>query len=396
MAGCRVPADTAESGVDVGLLTAVAYATFAVYGAMVTATGPTLPGLAREFHLSLGQAGTMYAAGGVGFVLVVFLAGYASDALGKQRVMVAGLVAAAVGGLGIGLAPTFEVVLGAAFVQNLGYGLLESSVGALVADVHAARRTAALNVLHSFFGGGALVGPLFAGAMIVSVGWRWAYLGLAIGFLAMVPLVARRRFPRLPRGEAIHWREVGDLLRSPLVQVAGAGILLYVAGELSLSAWGGPYLEAFRGFPTLVASLGVAVFWAAIAAGRWASSRLSARVSAVRIIQGSAVLCALGAGAVMLATTPFFALAGMAIAGLGAAAIYPTVMALACARFPRRTGTVTGLITTATALGSLLGPAAVGRLGDALGLQQALLAVVVAMLLLAGLYAWPAAGEGDS
>lgn len=373
-------------GRQTSLLTAVAHATFAVYGGMVTAIGPTVPSIAGDFALTLGEAGTIFAVGGVGFILVVFLGGAVADALGKRGVLVAGLLAAAVGSVGMGLSPNFGLLLAAAFVGNVGSGLLESAVGGLVVDLHPKRRTAALNLVHSFFGWGALAGPLFAGALLVAAGWRWVYVGLALPFTVLALFTVRQRFPPPSAEQPIRWGDVRTLLGSRLIRLAILGILLYVAGELSLSAWGFPYLETVRGYPTMVASLGVSILWAAIAIGRWASAGLSAHLSPARLVQAGSCLCAAGTVLLLLSPVPVLALAALAVAGLGASAIYPTIMSVACARFPRFSGTVTGLITTATGLGVLLGPAAVGRLGDVLGLQQALLAVVVAMLLVAAIY----------
>lgn len=373
-------------------LTTVAYATFAVYGAALTAVGPTLAPISKEFGVSLGTTGSLFGVGGIGFILVALLAGYLADRLGKRVIILAGILGAGIGLAAQGIAATFVLLLVAAFVVNLGNGLIESSIGGLVVDVHADRRTAALNLLHSFFSWGALLGPLIAGALIVVADWRAVYLVLAIGFLVLLGyvLALRRHFPPPSAEEPIHWREIGPLLRDRTIQLGTAGIFLYVAGELSLSAWSVPYLAEVRGNALLVSSVGVSLFWAMIAVGRTASSWLSARIRPERLIQASAGLCAAGTSILLFAPWLYVSLAGFALAGLGAAAIYPTIMALSTARFPRLSGTVTGLISTATGLGVVIGPTIVGRLGDALGLERALYSVVAAMVAIVLLYTVPA------
>lgn len=373
-------------------LTFAAYATFAVYGAAMNAVGPTLAPIARDFGVSLGTTGSLFGVGGIGFLLVVFVAGYLSDRIGKRAVLLAGILGAMVGLAGQGLAATFAVLLVAALAANVGNGLLESSVGGLVVDLHSERRTPALNLLHAFFGVGAFFGPLIGGALVLLADWRAVYFAFAFGFLCLLlyVLTLRRYFPQPSPDEPIHWRETGPLLRSRTIQLGTAGIFLYVAGELSLSAWGVPYLSEVRGHSTLVASFGVALFWLTIAAGRAASAWISAYVSPERLLQGSAALSALGTLLLLVAPGLGPSLLGFALAGLGAAPIYPTIMALSTARFPRLSGTVTGLITTATGLGIIVGPMLVGMLGDVLGLERALYSVVVFMLAIALLFMVPA------
>lgn len=357
-----------------------------MYGGSFTAAGPTIPSIAATFGLTLGTAGSVFAIGGAGFVLVVFLGGYAADVFGKRGVLAGGLVVAALGFLTQGLAPSFAALLVGTLAVYVGSGLLESALGGLIVDLHPTRRTSALNLLHSSFGWGALLGPLFAGALLITVGWRWVYLSLGFAFAVAAVLVARQRYPDATAGEPVRRHRIGPLLRNRVIQLAVLGILLYVAAELSLSTWGFPYLESVRGYPTMLASLGVSLFWAGIALGRALSAWLSVHTSARALVQISAAVFAVGAGLLLLAPSAELSLAAMAVAGLGAAALYPTIMAMACAQFPRLSGTVTGVVSTATGAGMLIGPPSVGILGDALGLERSLLAVVVAMAVVVAVY----------
>jgi fucose permease len=371
---------------NASLLTVASCITFAAYGATMTVTGPAIPSIARHFGLSLGQVGAIFGAGGVGFVLVVFLAGYASDSIGKRGVMLAGIAAILAGMFGVGLAPTFAIVALAMFVQNIGNGLLESGIGALVVDLNPTRRTTALNVLHASFGAGALVGPLFAGALIAAGNWQLIFIGSGIAFVVLLLALYPQRFPKANSKERIEWRQIGELIRSRTIQLAAAAIMLYVAAELSLSAWAFPYLESVRGYPTLVASLGVSLFWLGIAVGRGATAWVARFVAPARIIQFGSLLFAAGSLALLATPSAVTALVALALSGLGAAAIYPTIMAICCARYPNLSGSVTGLITTATGVGILFGPWVVGWLGDVLGLQSALVAVSAMMVVVVGIY----------
>lgn len=379
--------DASVPDVNNRLITLLIYFAFAVYGAEITAIGPLLLSMSETFRISLGEVGSIFVVGGIGFVLVVFLGGFLADRVGKRAIILIGMATMSLSLIGMGLSGSFLLLMGAFFVLNLGAGFLESAIGGLVVDLNPHRQTASLNVLHSFFGGGALVGPLVAGVILSGGGsWRLVFGVFGVALLAFLVVTAIPRFPNNVQGERVDWSKAGILLRSRVVQISMLGILIYVAAEMAISTWAHPYITNSFGSTAMVASISVSLFWAGIAIGRAGSVWLARLLRPERIVVLSALVFSVGAVILVISPNLTIALAAIFLAGLGAAPVYPTIMAIACSHFPGLSGTVTGLITTATGFGILIGPSTIGRIADASSFVVGILVCVAVMLLLVPLY----------
>src|SRR5262249_49811284 len=139
-----------------------------------------------------------------GFILASFSAGAALSRFGIRFTLVAGAVAVVVGGLGVAARPAFVVFLALQSVVGYGTGLLEAALNAYIASPASAATL--LNLLHAFFGVGALGGPLLAAWMLGAVSWPtvWLVLALlcvplAVGFAVTYPARAVSRPPSAGR-----------------------------------------------------------------------------------------------------------------------------------------------------------------------------------------------------
>ncbi|MDX6281825.1 MAG: hypothetical protein QOH03_2896, partial [Kribbellaceae bacterium] len=129
-----------------------------------------------------------------------------------------------------------------------------------------------------------------------------------------------------------------------------------------------------------------AVFAAAAATGRLTGNVLLRRLKPSQLLVAGGVIAALGSALAAEAGSPWLALVGIAVAGLGTSVCAPTIIGMvgAWAGPERRAGAIS-TVTTIAYLGFLLGPAAVGAASSAWSLPTALggvavLAVIVAVL----------------
>jgi fucose permease len=128
---------------------------------------------------------------------------WSSRSAGRRGVLsvAAGLLAA--GLLALGAAPTWLIFLLAGLPAALGGGALDGGASGLFLDLYPARRGAALNRLHPFFGVGALLCPLSVGLSAnVDIPWQAVLIATSVvvwsvaGLLAMSDLPAGRRMAR--------------------------------------------------------------------------------------------------------------------------------------------------------------------------------------------------------
>jgi predicted MFS family arabinose efflux permease len=194
--------------------------------------------------------------------------------------------------------------------------------------------------------------------------WRhivaaWALLPalVAAGFLGV-------RIPRfVPEAERTRLR---DLVRMPVYLAAVAAIGLAGATELAISQWLSSFAERGLGFHKTTGDLaGCGLFALAMAAGRLWMGLRGGQVCVPRVM---AVSCWFSAGmylAACFAPWPAVALAACALAGFGVSLLWPGMLTMVAARFPRGGASMFALLSAAGDLGCALAPWLVGAVADA-------------------------------
>jgi fucose permease len=354
-----------------------------VWGSISGLLGALLPALRARAGLSLDQSGALFVALSAGLVAASLTAGVLLDRHGRKRVLV-GAVALVVASLVLfEVAVAFPALLLLAFLMGAGGGAVVTGTHALVADLHARHRAAALNLLDVFFGVGAFVTP-FAIVPLQRVGGTGAVL-FALAALAGAVLVYLMATP-LPHGrsEGLGLAGAGAVVRSTRFWAPALLVFLYVGTEQSIWDWQVTYFttESPDVDPVTAARL-LSVFPVAIMAGRLANNRLLLRVSPAPVLVASALGATLGFLVVLVApgTGPLarsLAAAGLVGAGLCLAPIYPTTLGVVSARFADRSGTALGLAITCGWLGAVVISPSLGFVAQRSDFRTAYALVVLA------------------
>ena len=130
----------------------------------------------------------------ISYTVAMPLAGRLSDVYGRIRMFHAALLLFAIGSALVALAPNFEWVVSARILQAFGGGAtvpigLAMAVGLVAPE----RRGIALGLVAASAEAGSVLGPLYGGAIIELLGWRWIFWldvpqsFILIGLLAVVP-----------------------------------------------------------------------------------------------------------------------------------------------------------------------------------------------------------------
>ncbi len=293
------------------------------------------------------------------YAVTSFVGGAAADRLGHLAVLRVGLVVSA---LGFGLcawAPAFGALLGGRAVQGFGGGLVYGTAPALVTlGTEPAARARRVGFLSAAIGLGLAAGPLAAGLLVDTLGWRAVFharLPLALGLAGWALVRHAGRAAGAPRLVAAR-----DVLRGA---VLGPGALSFVANASIFAIWllTPFYLVSARGFS---ATLGGALFMLTplgMAAAAPLAGRLAGRLGPRPPMIAGLALEALGllvlsrAGA----ETPAGLLAlALFAAGFGLGAFQVPNMTLVLAAFPAgQQGAAGGFTFLARTLGVVTGVA---------------------------------------
>jgi FHS family glucose/mannose:H+ symporter-like MFS transporter len=358
---------------------------FALIGVATTLLGPLLPLLALRWHLSDAQAGTLFTAQFAGSIGGALLSGPIAARFGYRTTLVAGFVAvcAGISALAFASAPA---ALAAVFCNGIGLGFTIPTSNMFVAAVARKRPASALSLLNFAWGIGAVACPWLAIAMHSSLSPRGFLLTVAAGAGAMALWLAFMTFPQSSAESfsAAKPRHAGTRI-GKFVSLATL-FFLYVGTEASLVGWIAAYTQR-SDTPGSLAWLAMpSLFWAPFLAGRGLAPLVMRRLNETTVVRGGLLAGAIGITLLLSAPTVVGIAIGIALAGIGFAAIFPLLVAL----IPQRLGNDTRLAAPMFAIGGLGGaflPWFVGALSTRFGtLQAGLLATLIATLCILGVY----------
>jgi FSR family fosmidomycin resistance protein-like MFS transporter len=341
---------------------------------------PLLPLLVDKLHLSLTQVGNLVALAAISSSFAQPLYGWLSDRLERPWFVAFGPVVAALFMSGIGLAPSYEVLVVLLMLGGMGVAAFHPEAAVLAGEI-GQRRSVAMSI---FITGGTLgfsLGPLYAvwvaGRFGIEHTWLAALPGLVVA-LVLLAWFARVPPRKRPASSRPALSELRPVLRSLLLlygavvmrSAVSYGFMIFLplylhARGFSLSA-GGAMVTAYAGLGA------VGGFFGGWLAERWGGKRvvtLSFLIAAplymgFLVLPGPAALVSLVAGSFALQTS------------------LPINVVLGQELSPRHSSTISSLLMGAAwGLGALLiGP--IGALADARGLTLAL--GCLATLLLGG------------
>jgi DHA1 family bicyclomycin/chloramphenicol resistance-like MFS transporter len=362
---------------------------------------PALPRLGADFGAPASAAQLTVSACLVGLGLGQLVAGPMSDALGRRRPLLYGVVLYAIASCAAAVAPSLGVLIGMRFVQGLAGAAGIAIARAVVRDLFEGREVARIFSLLMLVTGVAPIAAPVLGAQILRFGpWRWVFLVLgAIGLLiaAGVALWLPESLPPALR-RAGGPREAARVFRALTSSRAFMGYALSLAFTFTMLfsyISGSPFvLQNHFGLSAQGFSFVFAANSAAIVTGTQVSARLARRVAPHRLLLAGCCLSSGGAALLLVAAVANLGLAAflvplaVVIGSLGL--IMPNATALALLPHPREAGTASAQLG---ALQFAVGAAVAPLTGLPLGTPAVAMALVIAAAAGAGfLTFWTLAG----
>jgi fucose permease len=313
----------------------LALATFVSLGTLgfnFAFVGAALPEMLGQFGIRISQASLIPATVQVAYALLCFLGGIVADFVNKRRILIVGCVVIGLGAGVVGLPSGFWANLLLFGVIGIGAGTVFISSNLLVIELFPENPGSYLNIHHLTFALCSFIAPIIMSRAITSgAGWQTAFRGLAVlsAILALALLLNRFPMPKpTPPSGVNPWKSRIDALKSRNSAFVIFLTFLAIGTQFTIMFLLVTYLVDAKGFSVPGASAALAGFYILLAGGRLVCSVLVRRYSNRLILL---VLLGLLAAFIVVGILGEPAIAGVALAltGLAASGLYPSILAMA-------------------------------------------------------------------
>ena len=370
-------------------LEAAAFSGMFVFGMVMALLGAILPLIAQHLKIDLARAGFAFSVLGAAMLVSGFVTGPFMDRYGKRMPMVAGPLLAGVAVWMLAVAGSYESLLAAVLLLGIGGGAVNNVTNALVSDLYEDPRQkgAALNLLGTMFGVGALALPFAIGRLLATAGLQNILYGAAAASVAAGLFAAGPRYPAPAHEDSFSAGRAMGLIRNPDVLALGGSLFLQSGNEFVLSGFITTFLTTIIGLSVTGANYILAIYWASILVSRLITSRILLRVPAPYVLITGALGAAAGVALIASSNDRSSAVFGVVVLGLCISCIFPTTLGVAGARLRSYPGTVFGMLFATSLAGGTIVPGLFGRVAQGAGLRTALILAVVTFCGIAAIHA---------
>ncbi|MBW3085174.1 Inner membrane protein YbjJ [Austwickia sp. TVS 96-490-7B] len=363
-----------------------------------------IPDLKATLHLSPGQLGLLLLVGSAGSLVGLPSAGRLATRYGAARTVLGGaiLTQLALAAVAISAEHRHDPMVTAAplFITMLGLGLWDVAMNIEGAAVEHRLNRTVMPRYHAGFSLGTVLAAALASVMTAThIPLTW-HFGLGAPIVMALATAAVSAFlphshtsppdaqhtPTVdgptPRRHATAWQE-------PRTLMIGAVTLIAAFTEGAANDWLSITLIDGHGLPSGAGVLGFAFFLTCMTAGRWYGADLLDRYGRVPLLRVFFLVAATGS-LLVVTGTPWLAALGAGLWGIGVSLGFPVGMS-AAADDPHHAAARVSVVSTIAYGAFLIGPPALGHLGDLVGMRHALL--VVPVLLTAALAITPVLQE---
>ncbi len=374
------------------------FVVFAMCGVGLASWMARTPAVKEALGISTAEMGILIFGLAAGSILGLLVSSHLIARFGARRVMVACTVAIPVGfaiaGFGVTMGAVFWVVIAGLALFGVAMGMCDVAMNLSGAVNERILGRTIMPVFHAFFSIGAIVGAglgALAELAQVSLALQTAVIGALTlvagvwGALATQSETVLREVDGGAEDESASdgWQSRLAVWKDPRTLFIGLIVLGMAFAEGSASDWLALASVEGHGADKPTGALVFGIFVAAMTVGRLAGPRILDRYGRVPVLRASAVLAAVGLLVFIFVPMLWIAIVGVILWGLGSALGFPTGMS-AAADDPRTAAARVSAVAMIGYCAFLVGPPAIGFLGEHFGLLHALLLVLV-LIVVAGL-----------
>ena len=373
----------------VHLLLAVIYISFISLGLPDALLGSAWPVIHQQFGVAVSRAGLITAIISASTVVSSLFSSRIIFKLGTGKVTALSTALTAVALFGFSASGSLPVMCLWAVPYGLGAGCIDASLNNYVAVNYASRH---MSWLHCMWAVGAAAGPYIMGFVLANgSSWNLGYVAvgaiqavLAIVLFAAVPLwkkAGRNIYEDNKTENGSQPIKLGEIMSIKGVKSVMLAFFCFCSVEQTALVWAASYFALGHGLSAEKAALFGAACITGEMIGRFLNGFMTYKFSDSQMVRAGQVLIALGAVIMLLPFGSTVAAAGVFIAGLGIAPIYPCLMHMTPANFGKdKSQAVMGVQTASACFGSCVAPPVFGFAAQYTGM------LVLPLFMLAGTF----------
>lgn len=235
-------------------LMTISYATMIMFGVLENTKGVTFTSINKEFQVSYDQQGYLVSFSWYGYVIFCLVCAFVMKRWGLKPAILCGYIFNCLGCIAAAYAPNFATVVLSLMVLWMGFGFYEVGYNALASILFTENSAVYLNLMHFFYGFGAIVGPQVASWLerLLNDSYRGVYRGLffvmAVLFIfsIIIPYSAVEK-KQSNNEESNGSISISSMFKMPYIWVASITLGFMEVMEFLAANWGTLYYRDVYG-----------------------------------------------------------------------------------------------------------------------------------------------------
>lgn len=345
----------------------VIFGGFFIFGFSENIKGPALPRMQSEFNLNEMQLGWLLAFNSLGYLIACSFTGVLSKKIGIKATGIIAFLSMTACGVLMYLSVNYAFLSISYFLLYVGNGILEIALAIMAARIFIKNTGTMMNLAHFFYGLSSTVAPICASTLMVwnilgnEFGWRGMYLSmLSLSLLPIIPAF----LARIPGNSKQEKERISlkNYIQDPAAWIIIIILSFGVVSEMAVGGWLVNYLEKVYDWNMNEASGMLSIFFVFFMLSRLLLGPLTDKIGyTVSIMIFSAFSGISSLAAVMIGEKGAIL---FAVAGIGIAPIYPTVMAMLAKRYSKGTDTAITFTVMLLGIASVVGNLLIGVIID--------------------------------
>ncbi len=384
------------------------FAIFAICGVAMATWVSRIPSVRDAFHADTFTVGILAFGIAAGSIFGLVASSHIISRLGAARTIFIMLFS---GGIGLTIAaiaatvgPNFALTIAGLVIFGAAFGICDVAMNVNGAAQERVLGKPIMPIFHAFFSFGTMAGAgiaVLAEVLHLSIA---AHVGIIAALMFVTVLFAVRHLQSehiVEDGAEVAdddhsktWRGRLSIWKDPRTILIGLIVLGMAFTEGSANDWLALAMVDGHNVTKANGALIFGIFVTAMTVGRLAGVKVLERFGRVPVLRGTAVLAVVGLVIVIFGPNAYVATVGVVLWGLGASLGFPVGMS-AAADDPKTAAARVSAVATIGYFAFLVGPPAIGFLGQHFGLLNGLLAVLV-LVVVAGIVSGAAREPGNA